>query len=76
MILSTKAGIFEGLWFEDDFQKNNLLDVYCTYNKGDKVSAYQNTTHSLGTILFKAETMEEIIEITNNIEKYYKVVVS
>ena len=76
MILSTKAGIFEGLWFEDNFQKNNLLDVYCTYNKGDKVSAYQNTTHSLGTILFKAETMDEMKQITDNIEKYYRVVVS
>ena len=35
----------------------------------------QNTTHSLGTILFKADTVEEMIEITDNIEKYYQVIV-
>ena len=73
MILSTRSGSFSGLWFDEQFEKNNLLDVYCTYKDGDKVSAYQNTTHSLGTILFKADSLEEITEITNNIEKYYRV---
>lgn len=73
MILSKKDGKFRGIWFDEDFQKNNLLEVYCTYTEGDEVHAYQNTTHSLGTILFKAEDMEEMLEITNNIDKYYKV---
>lgn len=75
MILSTVSGKFSKLWFDEKFEKNNLLDVYCTYNKGDTVTAYQNTTHSLGTIIFKASSLDEMIEITNNIEKYYKVVV-
>lgn len=76
MILSTVSGKFEKIWFDEDFKKNNLLDVYCTYNKGDKVTAYQNTSHSLGTIIFKANSFEEIKEIAENIEKYYRVVVS
>lgn len=75
MILSTVSGKFKELWFDDEFKKNNLLDIYCTANVGDDVFAYQNTTHSLGTILFKAENLEEMINITNNIENYYKVVV-
>lgn len=75
MILSTVSGKFKELWFDDEFKKNNLLDIYCTANVGDDVFAYQNTTHSLGTILFKAESLEEMINITNNIENYYKVVV-
>lgn len=75
MIYSTQAGKFDGIWFEDSFKKNNLLDVYCTYNDGDEVYAYQNTSHSLGTILFKAESVEEMIELTDNMEKNYKVLV-
>lgn len=75
MILSKQAGIFEGLWFDEKFKKNNLIEVHCTYHRGDEVYAYQNTNHSLGTILFKAETVEEMLEITNHIERYYKVVV-
>ena len=42
--------------------KENLLEVHCTYQLGDQVTAYQNTTHSLGTILFKAQSKEEMIE--------------
>lgn len=76
MIFSTQSGKFRGLWFDERFQKHNLLDVYCTYREGDEVTAYQNTTHSLGTILFKADSLEEMLEITNNMEQYYKVVVS
>lgn len=74
MILSTKSGTFKEIAFEENFRKNNLLDVYCTAVPGDQVHAYQNTTHSLGTIIFKAESVEEMIEITDNIEKYYQVV--
>ena len=75
MIYSTQSGKYKGIWFDEEFEKNNLLDVYCTYNFGDEVTAYQNTSHSLGTILFKAQTIEKMKEITDNIEKYYRVIV-
>lgn len=75
MILSTVSGKYKGIWFDEQFRKNNLLDVYCTYSEGDEVTAYQNTTHSLGTILFKADSVEEMIELTNNMEAQYRVIV-
>lgn len=75
MIYSTVSGKFDRLWFDEKFEKNNLLDVYCTYSVGDDVQAYQNTTHSLGTIIFKADSVEEMIELTDNMEKNYKVMV-
>lgn len=75
MIYSTISGKYKGIWFEESFAKNNLLANYCTYHVGDNVTAYQNTTHSLGTILFKADSLEEMLQITNNTELYYKVLV-
>ena len=73
MILSTQSGTFEDLWFDPEFKANNLLVVYCTAHPGDEVHAYQNTTHSLGTILFKANSLEEMLQLTGNIERYYQV---
>ena len=70
MILSTRTGIFKRLVFDGDFEWNNLLDVYCTAKRGDKVTAYRNTSHSMGTILFKAESLDEMIEITGNMQRY------
>lgn len=75
MIYSTLPGTFKGIKFDPVFQRDNLLEVHCTASLGDEVHAYQNTCNSLGTILFKAETVERMISITGNMEKYYKVLV-
>ena len=76
MILSTRTGRFERLWFDPDFERDNLLEVHCTASLGDDVHAYQNTTHSLGTILFKAGSLEEMRHITSRMDEYFGVVVS
>jgi len=76
MILSTEAGTFDHIWFDERFERENLLEVHCTCHKGDEVHAYKNTTHSLGTILFKAGSLEEIESLTQNIDRCYRVVVS
>lgn len=75
MIYSTQSGSYKGLWFSDTFREKHLLDVYCTYSEGETVHAYQNTAHSLGTILFKADSVEEMIALTDNMEQNYKVLV-
>lgn len=73
MILSTESGAFDGIWFDPDFKSNNLLEVHCTAVEGDEVHAYQNTTHSLGTILFKAGSLDEMLHITQHIDEFYHV---
>lgn len=75
MIMSHASGSFNGIWFEDSFKKNNLLEVHCTYKEGDAVRPYKNTTDSMGTILFTADSVEEMIKITSNMDNYYRVVV-
>ena len=73
MLLSTVSGTFKRVAFDPAFERDNLLEVHCTAKPGDEVHAYQNTTHSLGTILFKAGSIEEMAHITSNIESYYHV---
>ena len=73
MIMSHVGGSFKGIRFDEDFEKNNLLDVFCTYQSGDTVTPYKNTTDSMGTILFTASSVEEMIKITSDIDRYYQV---
>ncbi len=75
MIFSKKSGRFVKIKFDEEFEKNNLLEVHCTAEPGQEIGAYTNTTNSLGTVLFKANSIEEMIEITGNIGKYMEVVV-
>lgn len=75
MIYSTVSGRFKELDFDPNFRSVNLLETHCTATSGDVVHAYQNTSHSLGTILFKAQSVDEMISLTDNIQNYYKVIV-
>ena len=71
MIMSHIGGRFKRIKFEEHFEKKNLLDVYCTATPGDEVRPYKNTTDSMGTILFRADSIEEMEKITSDIDKYY-----
>ena len=73
MIMSHKAGRFKRIKFDDAFKKNNLLDVFCTAKEGDAVTPYKNTTDSMGTILFKAGSVEEMTAIVSDIDRFYTV---
>ena len=75
MIYSTHPGKYKEIWFDKSFEDKNLLEVHCTYMPGDEVHAYQNTSHSLGTILFRADSLEEMLKITENMESHYRVIV-
>ena len=71
MIMSHKDGTFKEICFDKNFKENNLLDVYCTHKPGDAVTAYKNTTDSMGTILFRADSLEEIEYIANHIDDFF-----
>lgn len=75
MIYSKVSGRFKELWFDTNFKRNNLLEVHCTASIGGAVHAYQNTSHSLGTVIFKAKTIDEMTTITDSIENCCKVIV-
>ena len=71
MIMSHKDGTFKEICFDNKFKENNLLNVYCTHKPGDTVTAYKNTTDSMGTILFRADSLEEIEYIANHIDDFF-----
>lgn len=73
MILSHEAGRFAGVRFDRRFEQENLVDMFCTKKDGDFVEEYSNTTHSLGTIIFKATSLEEMMQLTSNMEKCFNV---
>lgn len=75
MIYSVVSGRFREIAFDPVFKAKNLLEVHCTARVGDEVRAYRNSTDSLGTILFKADSVDEMRKMTAEIERFYKVVI-
>lgn len=72
-IMSHQSGKFIKVTYDPKFKTENLISEYCTCHPGDNVEPYKNTSNSLGEIIFKAESMEEMVEITSNIDRYYNV---
>lgn len=75
MIMSTRNGRFNGIWYEPYFKEHCLIAEYCTGRMGDEVHAFENTTHSLGTILFRADTLEQMMNMTANMDTLFRVMV-
>lgn len=73
MIMSKREGRFDGIWYDPWFRKNCLIAEYCVCSKGEPVHVFENTAHSLGTILFKADSLEKMQEITSNMDDYFRV---
>lgn len=73
MIMSKQSGCFDGIWYDPYFKEHCLIAEYCTGTPGEEVHAFENTAHSLGTILFKADTLDQMIQITNNMDDCFRV---
>ena len=71
---STKDGIFNGLSFDKDFEKNNLIELNLSMSKGDKVTSMTGSSSALGIMILKFETKEEMLEKMDNMEKYVKTI--
>ena len=72
-IMAHVQGKFKGIKWDPEFEKNNLLDVYCTAKPGDPVRNYQSTADSMGEIVYKASVLEEMLDITRDVERFYTV---
>ncbi len=74
-IVSFEDGVLKELSIEESFKEKNIIGMYYTGVPGQEVSSYLNSSHALGTILFKADSKEEVECITSDPQKYFRVVV-
>ncbi len=68
MVHSTKSGKLINVELSDEI-KENFVEYQTDYKKGDDVTAFENSGHALGTMVFKYKSKEEmfdkILKLTN-----------
>lgn len=74
MLHSKQSGIFEKIWFEDNFAKNNLVDCVTELKAGDKVHAFRDAGDALGTLILKYSSKEEMFNLIENIDQFVRVI--
>ena len=73
IIHSEKAGILKAIEYSEEFRKNNLVEETLWYDIGESVSAFTGSNGTLGTLILKYASQEEMLEKMDHMEKYVNV---
>ena len=73
MLHALKDGTVKEIWYSDEI-KNNIIQQDIYTNPGDKVKKFNGSNHTLGTMIMKFETLEEMLFKMDNMENFLKVI--
>lgn len=73
LINSADSGVFNGVEFDTDFEKNHVVEYELFVEKGDRISALTGGNAGLGIMLLKFSSMEEMVETMENMANFVKV---
>ncbi len=75
MVHANESGTYEDIWFDEDFKKNNLVTNVTDTKRGDKVHKFRDAQDALGTLIIKYDSVEQMFEMIEDMDKYVKVIV-
>lgn len=73
MIHSLETGTFKDLWLSDRI-KSKIIEQDLWVKPGDKVVKYLGSNHTLGTMILRFESMDEMLEMVDNMERDIRVI--
>ncbi len=72
MVHSTKSGKLINVELSDEI-KENFVEYQTDYKKGDDVTAFENSGHALGTMVFEYKSKEEMFDKISRLPNLVKV---
>ncbi len=76
LVHSNKGGILEEIMIDDYYKKHNLVSFATEYRKGMYVPTYKGSNGSMGSMIAKYDSYDEMMEKTLNFSNYVKIVVN
>ncbi len=61
-IPSFKAGKFKRIVIDEEFEKNNVIEVCTSHNEGDDIPMFKNDADAVGIVLMKFENRDEMLK--------------
>lgn len=74
MLHSIKDGIVKDIWYSNEI-KENIVEKMITVKVGDSVKKFDSSNETLGTMIMRFSSQEEMLEKMDNMENYLKVIV-
>lgn len=73
IVHTNQEGTYRGLWLDDDFRKNNFVRYTPFVKAGDKVHPYSGTNCSVGMLIARFNTREELDCWRGNLSSSFRV---
>lgn len=68
-------GKFKEIWIEPDFAANNVIEVDLWVTQGEEIHSFTAANFSIGTVVMKFASQEELESKLSSMERYIKVIV-
>ena len=70
MAHANETGKYAGIEYEENFEKNHLVDYVTDTKIGDSVHKYRDAQDCVGELLLKYDSAEQMNDIIENMDKY------
>lgn len=70
---SLQSGILDEIIIDADVKQNYLIESHILKRSGDKIEAFTGANTTLGILLMKFESMEQMLEMINNAEQWINI---
>lgn len=74
MVHSQNNGILKEIWIDEEFKNNNIVEFEMMFKPGDEIEAFTGSNGTLGTMILKFESQEEMLEKMDHMERWIKVI--
>lgn len=68
-----KNGIFDKIEIEDSFRKDHVIELDLWVKAGEKVKAFKGANDTIGTLVLRFDSKEQVSEMMDSIKKYIKI---
>ncbi len=75
MVHANKSGKYAGIWFDDDFRKNNLVEFVTDVQEGAPVHKFRDAQDCIGELILKFDTPDRMMSMLADMDKYVNVIV-
>lgn len=73
MVHSNETGRFKSIEFEKEFEKNHLVEWVTDIKPGDAVHKFRDAQDCIGEFILRYDSMEQMFEVIDNMDKYIKI---
>ena len=75
MAHTNETGHYNGIAFDEDFEKNHLVDYISEAKTGDLIHKYRNAQDCVGELIIKYDSQEQMFQMIENMDKYVTIIV-